>query len=183
MSPSSQSGFQIVDFGIRYTEGRSQIASGLCLVAALVALAALWGMIAAFSWQPLRLALLWPTLTALTFAAFATLMLSLALAPPQVLTFDAAGRRLRGRARRHLGLSRRLEPDFMALHLPKVQSFTQESGDTFHQVHICIAHQPPILMGAFSERQEAQYWCDRLAELVAPGSSGGAGLGRPSPGR
>lgn len=136
-------------------------------MAALVALAALWAMGVAFSWRPLELAVVWPTLAAVACAAFATLMLVLALAPPQALTFDAHQRQVRGRARRHLGLPGYLELDFTALHAPRLQPFTQESGDTFYQVHIGAAVQAPILMGAFAELEDAQYWCDRLAELMA----------------
>lgn len=164
---SPNSGFEIGEFGICYTEGRSTTATALCLMAALVSLVALWGMMAAFSWQPLRLGLLWPAIAASTFTAFAMLTLTLALAPPQRLTFNANHRHVRGYARRRLGIPRRLQLDFKQLHSPKLQSFTQESGDTFFQVHIGAARQPPILMGAFSERQDAQYWCDRLTELMA----------------
>lgn len=124
LSPSSESGFQIGEFGICYTEGRSAVASGLCLVAALVALASLLGMIAAFSWHPLRLDLLWPALAALTFSAFAMFMIALALAPPQVLTFDATRRQVRGRTRRRSGLPRHCQLDFEALHSPRLQTFT-----------------------------------------------------------
>jgi len=167
VSPSSGSGFQIGAFGICYTEARSLVAASLCFVAALVALASLWAMIGAFSWQPLRLNLLGPALAAMAFAAFAMLTLALALAPPQQLNFDATQRQVRGRARRRLGIPRHLRLDFTALHSPKLQPFTQESGDTLYQIHVGTARQPPILMGAFSEPQEAQYWCDRLAELIA----------------
>ena len=139
----------------------------LCILAALVTLLALWGMVAAFSWQPLRLGLLLPALAVSTFVAFAMLMLTLALAPPQNLTFDAKRRQIRGSARRSLGLPRFLQLDFKALSSPKLHTFTQESGDTFYQIRISAAKQPAILIGAFSEHQDAQHWRDRLADLIA----------------
>lgn len=167
MNSASSSGFRVGPIGIDYAEGRSLVAVSLCLAAALLALAALWAMIAAFSWQPLQPHLLGPALAVVTFAAFAVLMLALALAPPQQLTFDATQRQVHGRARRRWGIPRRIRLEFSVLDSPRVQAFTQESGDTFHQVHLGVARQSPILMGAFRERQEAQCWCDRIGEIIA----------------
>lgn len=169
---SSRSGFRIGAGGIRYSEGRSLVAAGVCLVAALVALVSLWGVVAAFSWHSWQVHLLWPALTALSFAAFALLMLAIALAPPQRLDFDATHRQVRGVVRRQFGVPRRIQLDFEALHSPELQLITQELGATLYQIRIGAARQAPMPLGALSERHEAQYRCDRLAELVAEDGAG-----------
>ena len=169
MSSLPPSGFALAAPGLVYREGRSSLASGLCLLATLSSLFGLWILIAATSWQGWRLALVWQTLAALVMGAHAALMLGIGLAPPQVLEFDTSLRKLRGRARGRFGLPRKLEVAFAALRTPTVQSFARESNGPLHQVRLEVEHQPPLLLGAFDDSSDAERWSECMGRLlVAP---------------
>ncbi len=164
----NDSGFTVHPKGISYAEAHLQPgARVLLLLAAVVSLAATAAMWAATNWLPLRLNLVWPALATLAFVAFGVLMAVLACIQPQVLVFDGTTLSVRGRALRRLGRSRELHLRFDSLEQPRVQAFERESQGPVHQVSIGVQGQPPLLLGAFDDTAHAQYWCDRLAPLLA----------------
>lgn len=106
--------------------------------------------------------------TLLAFAGFgvATGLLAFAGVQPQHIRFDAATRRVKGRARGRLWLLRSIDTDFDSLQQPVIKSIELEMDSDLYEVRIEWAGHLPLALGSYEKRSDAEYWRTRLDRLL-----------------
>lgn len=167
MSPGSGITIEVQGDVLLYTEERSPtMARTVCAVFSLISAASLIGMVIHTSWTPVTAALIWPTIAVLVFGMFAAITAAIGLAPPQTLAFHRPSRRVQGRARRRLLISRPVDLAFTEIGTPSVRIRERELDEPLYQVRIEVDSEAPLDLGPFDSRDDAERLCRQLINVV-----------------
>lgn len=107
-------------------------------------------------------------LTLLAFAGFGAVtgLLAFAGLQPQHLRFDAATRRVQGRARGRLWLLLSIDTDFAPLQKPVINTIAREMDSDLYEVHVEWAGHLSLALGSYEKRSDAEFWRARLDRLL-----------------
>jgi hypothetical protein len=163
-------GFTEHALGIRFEERGDPSLAIQCLFGlfGLFGLAAAAAIGTMTNWLPLRAALMVPVLAVSVMLAWLFLMVALVVASgrPQMLYFDRATRRLQGRARHYVVLTRQIDLGFESLGSPTAKTDNNRDDAPLHTVCVDVKGQQALELGLFDDINEAEWWSNRLAKLL-----------------
>jgi len=107
-------------------------------------------------------------LSVIVFLSFSLVIGLLAYAgvQPQHVRFNAKTKRVEGRARGKLWLLQTVDESFDTLGQPSIKVIERESDADLYEIRVEAGNQLTFALGSFEQRPEAEYWRNRLDQLL-----------------